>query len=107
MRAAAVLLVVLIATTASGAGFTKAELDALPKPDPIEPGPAFFSGPNRPKQASHADRTPQQRYLLAARARYRRARGRELDSQSTVNMNVIYAERAAASFASGAGWHLP
>ncbi len=52
MKTAIAIAVALLATSAYGAGFTQKEIDALPKPDPIVPGPQFFSGPNKAAKAN-------------------------------------------------------
>ncbi len=51
MKTAIAIAVALLATSAYAAGFTQKEIDALPKPDPIVPGPHFFTGPNKAAKA--------------------------------------------------------
>lgn len=101
--AVAIVLFFLIASSASAAGFTAAEIAALPKPDPIEPGPRFFTGPKKPQAVK---RTQQQRYILALKAQHRRARRQQLDSRSGTS-DVEFAEQATRAFAVGARWHTP
>lgn len=105
MRAAATLLLVLITSSASAAGFTKAEIDALPPP----PGPEFFTRDALKRKPSRhppvSTRTPRQRELLASKAQRRRMRGRYLDSRPAGDADVEFAAGATAAFAAGT-WRL-
>lgn len=71
----------MIAILIVGAGFTKAELDALPKPDPH-----FFDSllddkkPARARRAVQDDRSPVVKQLLAQKAMRRRQRSRQQDA---------------------------
>lgn len=71
----------IIAMLVVGAGFTKAELEALPKPDPH-----FFDSllddkqPARARKAGLDERSPVMKQLLAQKALRRRQRVRQQDA---------------------------
>lgn len=72
---------IMFAILMVGAGFTKAELDALPKPDPH-----FFDSllddkkPARGRRVVQDDRSPVVKQLLAQKAMWRRQRSRQRDA---------------------------
>ena len=99
-------LVICIALT--GAGFTQKEIDALPKPDPIDlVGPDFFTRQKPAAAAAQGLRTPRQQELLAAKARRRRQRTRMLDSRPGYDADVEYCKARTNAFASRSSWRYP
>lgn len=89
-----------------GAGFTPAELAALPKPDPhlFDKAPReFFTSKDRhgqPRMLSQAEqaRVFFQKKAVAMRAQRRRMRYRQLDSQPFYDRDIIYAEGLTGQF---------
>jgi len=78
----------MIAVLMVGAGFTQAELDALPKPDPhffdrlLDNKKPAREKPAREKHALQDLRSPQMRQMLAQKALQRRQRTRQHDTRS-------------------------
>ena len=73
----------MIAILTVGAGFTQAELDALPKPDPhFLDRRMDDKKPAREKNAVQDLRSPQMRQMLAQKALQRRQRTRQHDTRS-------------------------
>lgn len=106
------LLQVVLALNIVGAGITQKELDALPKPDqfraPLFSRPALAGVHASPRSlAARSSRTPTQIQILAAKARQRRVRTRNLDSFATYDPGVIYAQQATSAYRASIGWRYP
>lgn len=98
----AMFLFAALVSSAAGQGFTPREIAALPQPDPV-PGPEFFSQPAGKKTPVDI-RTPQQRWLLAAKAQRRRMRIRQQDTRfSQPDWGMIQVQTHAAAVRHSAG----